>query len=274
MNSVSKHHIRVLVIDTETTGKLPKHRFGDPFPPSEAYPYITQISWVLYNVELQHVEETFNAYINVPPEIEITQEITQITGITRDILNKKGQPIVPVLLALYRAYMKCSCIVAHNTSFDSQIIRQEIYRNREGILLKTGSREIVSEIRGLFTKAFHLQHEIEMYCTMMNSIELCAIEFAPTALQMLATVALAREGIEVLPKRPTPKKFPRLNELYQTLFHQPVPDNMHNSLVDVIVCLRCFLKLRGYPEMSERKMNMLLYHGFPVEKPSSRYLSF
>jgi hypothetical protein len=267
MNSPPKKtHIRVLVLDTETTGKLPKHRKGTPFPPSEAYPYITQLSWVIYNVERDFIEETFDSYIQVPQEIPITEEITQITGVTRELLDKKGQPIVPILLALYRAYMKCHCIVAHNMSFDAQVIRQEIYRNKDAIYQIMGS-ELTGQVRGLFSKAFNDLHEIELVCTMMSSIELCGIEFPPTALQVLANTALQNAGIPVpVSEKKTQKKFPTLKELYTTLFHQPLPENMHNSMTDVVVCLRCFLKLRGYQELSERKMNLILYHNMPVSK--------
>ena len=39
------------------------------------------------------------------------------------------------------------------------------------------------------------------------------------------------------------KKWPRLNELHQKLFDE-VPDGLHNSMVDVNACLRCYLKMR------------------------------
>lgn len=256
MTTQPKTHIRVLVLDTETTGKLPKHRKGAPFPPSEAYPYITQISWVLYNVERDFVEETFDTYIQVPQEIPITEEITRITGVTREILDKKGKPLTPVLLALYRAYMKCHCVVAHNMSFDSQVIRQEIYRNKDAIYELAGP-EITSQVRGLFMKAFNEMNEVELVCTMMSTIELCGIEFKPSSLQVLATTALQQAGIEV-PVKPTQKKFPTLTELYTKLFEQPLPENMHNSIIDVLVCLRCFLKLRGFQELSDRKFEILV----------------
>ena len=38
-------------------------------------------------------------------------------------------------------------------------------------------------------------------------------------------------------------KFPKLIELYQKLFNV-TPKNLHNSLNDVIVCLRCFIKMK------------------------------
>ena len=38
------------------------------------------------------------------------------------------------------------------------------------------------------------------------------------------------------------KKNPKLSELYQHLF-QKIPENLHNSMIDTLVCLRCFLKI-------------------------------
>ena len=38
------------------------------------------------------------------------------------------------------------------------------------------------------------------------------------------------------------KKYPKLSELYENLFNK-VPVDLHNSLIDTIVCLRCFMKM-------------------------------
>ena len=38
-------------------------------------------------------------------------------------------------------------------------------------------------------------------------------------------------------------KYPKLSELHQHLF-QETPNNLHNSLVDMLVCMRCFYKMR------------------------------
>jgi DNA polymerase-3 subunit epsilon len=60
------------------------------------------------------------------------------------------------------------------------------------------------------------------YCTMQNSVELCNIK------------SINSLGIYT--------KFPKLDELHFKLF-QEKPTNLHNSYYDIIVCLRCFLKL-------------------------------
>jgi len=253
--NMPKNHIRILVLDTETTGKLPPHKYGQPFPPSDAYPYITQLSWMMYNAETKTVE-TSDDYIQVPVSIPISEEITRITGITRALLTERGKPIVDVLMALYRAYIRADFVVAHNIHFDAQVIRQEIYRNRESLYQKTGSYEIVRQMRALFTKEFDRLNEIEQVCTMKSSIQLCAIPFPESRLSILATVALQDANMEVPPpKKPPGKKFPTLAELYMTLFPEDtLPIHMHNAITDVAVCLRCFLKLREYPDLPLESM--------------------
>ena len=46
------------------------------------------------------------------------------------------------------------------------------------------------------------------------------------------------------PKYPPSKKWPRLNELYTKLFDGATVDGLHNSMIDVLACLRCYLKMR------------------------------
>lgn len=38
-------------------------------------------------------------------------------------------------------------------------------------------------------------------------------------------------------------KWPKLSELYTHCFHEPVA-NLHNSMVDVVVCLRCYMHIK------------------------------
>jgi len=63
------------------------------------------------------------------------------------------------------------------------------------------------------------RHRKNEYCTMKNSIDMCKIE---------------RKG-----KYGSYYKFPKLMELHQFLYRK-VPNNLHNSLVDIFVCFRCF----------------------------------
>ena len=63
------------------------------------------------------------------------------------------------------------------------------------------------------------------YCTMKNSKEVCKIDY---------TFSNGTKGF----------KFPKLMELYEHLFPGiPAPQNLHNSLADTVVTLKCYCKL-------------------------------
>ena len=205
--------MNLLIFDVESTGLLPTK-------PSDKSPYITQLSFVVYNLLENKLIKRYNAYIQIPESIEISEKITQITGISREILDEKGIDITIALEQLYDAYCRADIVVAHNLDFDSKLIEIETKRNynrfenKENnlfILWMFGNNEIYKKLTN-----------IQMKCSMKMSIDLCNIE------------RINSNGIY--------KKFPTLCELYEKLFHIK-PENLHNSMIDVLVCLRCYLKM-------------------------------
>ena len=228
LTPVPSNYRRIMVFDVETTGLVPKPNPAKSVPPRyDECPYILQLSYAIYNLRSSRIEEVFNAYVSVPEEVPIVDRITEITGITREMIREKGQPIVPVLQKFYEAYMKCDCIIAHNIEFDQTMISIEIGRN-------TG---LVPEMNALFTPEFHAQYKIDMYCTMLATVDLCGI--------LVESQPRPGDGTGFAkPFKPRVyKKFPKLSELHHKLFGS-IPENLHNSLIDVVVCLRCFLKIR------------------------------
>jgi DNA polymerase III epsilon subunit-like protein len=215
---VSSNFRKVLIFDVETTGLLPKTK------PTEIgeYPHILQLSFIVYNMIDNNIEKTYNAYIKVDPAVEIYENITELTGITREICDTYGVSIVDALDNLYRAYMNCDCIIAHNLSFDSEMVRIEIERNREIMSKKYASYNC------MFNKQSDALFGIESFCTTMSSINICNI--------YVDTISKKNKTYKY-------KKFPKLIETYTFLFNE-TPQNLHNSLVDAMVCLRCFLKIK------------------------------
>jgi DNA polymerase III epsilon subunit-like protein len=63
----------------------------------------------------------------------------------------------------------------------------------------------------------------DTYCTMKNSVELCKIQ-------------------RVWPNGDTYFKYPTLSELHEELFKK-IPKNTHNALIDILICMRCFVKI-------------------------------
>ena len=266
LTPIPAHYRRALIFDVETTGLIPKPNPANATPARlDACPHILQLSFVIYHFTTNRVLESYDAYIAVSEEIPIVERITEITGITREMVREKGIPIVDALRALYDAYLKCDVVIAHNIEFDSNMIAIEVARNAESIA-QTGIN-----MKPLFTPEFNTNYEIDMYCTMKASIDLCSImteypahiEFGPQTLAQTISPKAA-------PKPRVYKKFPKLSELHQTLFGS-IPENLHNSLIDVLVCLRCFLKIRcciSMPDMVFDRMLRNVVKSATVKKDS------
>ena len=195
----------ILVFDVETTGLLPKAGSSEPKP------HIIQFSFILYDADKRTVAESHNHYISVGPEVAISPKITELTGITREMCDTKGIPIVEALIQFERLYKKADNVVAHNFRFDSEMIRIEVERNGR-----------IGDFT-LFDKVHDAKCGRVQVCTMMGSVHVCNIM------------------VEQPGRKPYPK-WPTLLELHRHLF-ATTPANLHNAIVDVLVCLRCFLNL-------------------------------
>ena len=216
--AVPQMKFKFLVFDVETTGLLPKGK-KPPVPISE-YPHIIQLSFVIYDWMQKKVVKTYDSYIKLENQV-IPSLVTDITGITNEICEEKGRPICEVLEKFYEAYMFCDGLVAHNIDFDEKMIQIELERNRES-LMKTAPYCFMT-----FNSMYEKVHGIEKYCTMKKGTDICDLYFE------------AKAG-----KKPR-KKWPKLIQLYEKLFPEAEKvEGLHNSLVDVKACLRCYLKMR------------------------------
>lgn len=195
--------MKVLVFDTETTG-LPTERNASIFD-FEKWPYIVQLSYILYDTKKNIVLENFDNVIKLEDNIDIPEETSKIHGITKEICNLRGIPISLALIKFNKDIQSADVIVGHNLSFDKRIIMVECMRNK---------------IQQYFN--FKKDKKPE-YCTMKNSVDICKIE------------KLTPDGEKYF-------KYPRLSELYIHLFGE-TPKGTHNSIIDVIICLRCYVKL-------------------------------
>ena len=176
----------------------------------------------------------YNAYIDISKDIPISEKITEITGITRETCDEKGVPMEMVLCDFYKEFSRVDCIVAHNIDFDRTMFEVEVKRNYEKI------SHMAPGIDRAFDSEILRNSMTDTYCTMKKSIHICNI-------------------MAKFKKNPENqyKKFPRLDELYFTLFGT-VPENLHNSIIDTLVCLRCFLKIKMNQDIHIVKYNHML----------------
>jgi DNA polymerase III epsilon subunit-like protein len=208
---------KLLVFDVETTGLLPKNVKLSPLSIGE-FPHILQFSYLLYDVDKNDIIQTTDNYIKVDSNVVISPKITELTGITREKCND-GISILNALKEFYDLYSRSDVIVSHNMNFDRAMVLVELCRYREAIT------NTIPYIFTLFNKSHMDRCEMEMYCTMEHGVNVCNI--------MVES--------KTNPGKPY-KKWPRLIELYEHLFDYR-PENLHNSYIDSLLCLRCYLKM-------------------------------
>lgn len=97
-------------LDLETTGFNPK------------YAKIIEIGAIRFVDEI--AVETFHTLVN--PRIPIPRKITDITGITDDMVF--NAPSIEIVFPQFISFLKDSAIVAHNSSFDMGFIRHTAER--------------------------------------------------------------------------------------------------------------------------------------------------
>lgn len=198
--------MKVLVFDTETTG-LTKVKNPSIFD-FEKWPYIVQLSYILYDTEEKEIIDMYDAIIKIPDNIHIDEEAEKIHNISKERTKLVGIHMKDALKIFNSALNKADIIVGHNISFDKCLLMVECNRNN---------------MRQCFTIDKIKKQE---YCTMKTTKDLCKIE-------------------KTFPSGDKYFKYPTLSELYNHLFGI-IPNNAHNSMVDIILCLRCYLMLTNH----------------------------
>ena len=155
--------------------------------------------------------------------IKIPEQSTKIHKISDDISQKQGKNLDLVMDLFEKDINRCNLVIAHNIAFDKSVYIAESLRK--------------GKTNPFLNKT--------CYCTMMNNIKLCDIK------------ARSKSGKQYT-------KYPKLSELHNHIFK--ISDisqyNLHNSLVDVIICLKCYIKLNlGIDIIDKNKqLKTLLYN--------------
>lgn len=115
-----------LIFDTETSG-LPKN-WGAPISDVDNWPRLVQLSWILSN----GVDQKEFDFIIKPEGFVISEEASNIHGITQERAMAEGVDIKFALL-IFNSFLKMADkVVAHNLKFDYAIIGSEYYRLDKG----------------------------------------------------------------------------------------------------------------------------------------------
>jgi DNA polymerase III epsilon subunit-like protein len=208
--------MRVLVFDTETTG-LPQTKILNP-DTLHQWPTIVQFSYIIYDLSLNDIVESKDYVIKVPESILISEESSKIHGITNEISSKKGILVDEVLNEFFYYLKDVDWIIGHNVSFDINMIKVELLR----IIY---NKKLITQQLKMYKYDLHfITNYKNICCTLQDSIQFCNIQ------------AIDKFGRPYL-------KYPKLVELHKKLFDSS-PNNLHNSFNDILVTLRCFMKLK------------------------------
>lgn len=188
----------------------------------EKWPHILQLSYILYDTETKKLLELYDNLIKIPPSVIITPGSEAIHHISREMCLEKGVPLQEALTAFNNALDQADVIVGHNISFDKRLIMVECKR------LRMLQRFTVNSVQK------------PEYCTMNRSKDVCRIEVESCSGEKYY-------------------KYPKLSELHFHLF-KSIPHGTHNALADILICLRCYLKLTSnYDFAEDEHINELYY---------------
>lgn len=208
--------MKILVFDTETTG-LPKTKFISPST-LDQWPYIVQFSFIIYDSSLNDIVESKDNIIKLPENVLIPEESTKIHNITNELSQKSGLQINKILNVFFDHLRNVDRLVGHNIEFDLNMIKVEISRI-------INENQVTSEQLKSYKYNLHfLNNYKNISCTLKDSIKFCNIQ------------VINKSGKPYL-------KYPKLIELHNKLFNE-TPKNLHNSFNDILVTLRCFMKLK------------------------------
>ena len=223
--------MKFLVFDTETTG-LPKTKFISPTT-LKLWPHIVQFSYIIYDSSLNDITESSDYIIKLPEDILIPEDSSKIHGITNDISHQKGVNINNVLNDFFYHLKNVDKLIGHNIEFDINMLKIELLRT-------INNKDSLYEQNSLCKQNLHyLSNYKNITCTLKDSINYCNIQ------------TIDKFGKPYL-------KYPKLIELHEKLFDKS-PNNLHNSFNDILVTLRCFMKLKYHVDLLDNCESFINY---------------
>jgi DNA polymerase III epsilon subunit-like protein len=223
---------KILVLDTETTGfaNYPKEvsRYFKSLSASDVKkekqdpkylkhkPNILQLSYIVYDLDEPEKAKIYDKYILPEQSLidKIAPSAAKVHGITGESLRGKPNTmfstIEDAIDELKRDVESCDVFVGHNIDFDIERIEEEVQRTKT-VFRSTNTiyQELLDEINA------------KKYDTMKQTKGTCNIPG----------------------KKKGSIKNPKLSEAYKYFFDdEPNEKALHNALVDIIVCLRVYVK--------------------------------
>lgn len=214
--------MKVLFFDTETSG-LPQDvcRNTLSLVNKHLWPKIVQYSSITLDTETGSVVSTSDYIVKVDDNVVLDGQSANIHGITNLISKTRGVPIENVLETFTQECDNVDLIVAHNLDFDKNMILKEWYD-----VISCDDKEKVHQFTNPYIKFKKTISKVKKMCTLKSNIHRVNIK-----------AVSKKTGKEYV-------KWPTLEELHTHLFKEDLSDvNLHNALVDTMVCARCWYNI-------------------------------
>ena len=233
------YNMKVLIFDTETSGLPPRIQKGQRIKDFlEVWPYLMQLTYIIYDLDTMTVDKIYNKYVDVP-QTEIDKIQYQIEENKKKLLSnqeilkkgydvnvfkvvKKTEKTISILsenIKRWEKHKKVSIrevneeffydleevelLVAHNIMFDYKM------------MLATALRDPLNQ-EGNIMILEKMKKQDKCFCTMEKGKKFCKCFKYP----------------------------PSLTKTYEELFgYQPDESKLHDSLFDVVITLRVFVKI-------------------------------
>ena len=193
------------------------------------WPSIIQLSYIIYDMESPNNSKIFNKYIDIPDNIMIEDTSISIHHIDKKkikaLSTEKKALIRDAVVEFMTDIMdpEVTAIVGHNVQFDRKMIIAELLR-----LSRITNLNIDNELNLLMNNR-------KFVCTMDVTAPVCNIQIA-------VNYKDKKTGVDKVFYK---VKSPKLIESYQHYFgYLPDSNALHDSLIDVILCLRVFMKYK------------------------------
>lgn len=187
-----------LVFDTETSG-LPNFKLALDDP---SQPKMMQLAFVCLDNEFKEITR-FHSNVKHSVDYCVNPLAYQAHGISFEECQDTGLPLETVIDLFSETLSRSSCSVAHNIKFDKMIV------------------DIA--VDNVYHDAEYIPQWQELFCTMLNSTELCRIPHKN-----------GRAG----------NKWPSVKEAYETLLKKSLVGNFHDATFDLNATVEIFKYLR------------------------------
>lgn len=208
----------ILGYDTETSG-LPLFKEPSDHP---SQPHIIELAAKLVVEDTREVVGAMNVLIQ-PEGFEISQEITDLTGITHEMAVRYGVPMAQALEMFIAMWRLADLRVAHNETFDNRLVRIALKRDEVFSAEMVGDEEFPDHWKAA-----------PAFCTQTNSTKI--INLPPTE--------------KMLEKRMKGPKSPNLGEAYEFFTGRPLV-GAHRAMADVDACLEVYFGIKDHERKPE-----------------------